>query len=119
VKPETISRLADELTREYSGAAAATEGAVSLVKLPRVNYPTGCKPGNTSAIVVLDPQQPAPRLLVKELPTLKNGRAPRSTGAEHVGGEGWYSFSFNQPWSEQNTGLQFVEGRLRRFALDE
>src|SRR5437773_153159 len=52
--------------------------------------------------------------------TLKNGRQPRNVSGESAAGEGWFTFSFAQTWDEKNhTGLQFVEGRLRRFALDD
>lgn len=117
---ETTTGVADELTREYPGASSAVDGSLTLVKLPEVFFPDGCKPDRSAALVVLDPQQAAPRLLLKQLPMLKNGRAPRSVGSETIAGEGWHSFSFNQPWNEAtHTALQFVEGRLRRFARDE
>jgi len=120
VTADTIARLVNELTRDYAGASSTSDSLVTLVKLPEVFFPDGCKPERGSAVVVLDPQQAAPRLLLKQLPTLKNGRAPRSVGAETIAGEGWHSFSFNQQWNEStHTALQFVEGRLRRFALDE
>ena len=69
---------------------------------------------------MIDDAQPVPQLHVRELPTLPNGRIPRSTSPVQFGGETWYTFSFNQPWDEdRHTALRFVEGRLRRFALDE
>lgn len=117
---ETIAEIITELAREYSDVKTAREGNVALVRLPEVWFPGGCQPAMSAALVVLDPGQPAPRLLLKTLPRLKNGATPRSTGSETVAGEGWFSFSFNQPWIEDtHTGVQFVEARLRRFALDE
>jgi hypothetical protein len=117
---DTIARLVDELTRNYSGASSTVEGSVTLVKLPSVFFPNGCRPDHSPALVLLDPQQPAPRLLLKQLPSLKNGCTPRSVGSETIAGEGWFSFSYNQPWNEiSHTALQFVEGGLRRFALNE
>ena len=117
---ETISRVVDELVREYPGAASAFESQVTLVRLPEVFYPNGCSPASSAALVVLDPQQPMPKLLLKKPPALKGGRAPRNVSAESAAGEGWYTFSFSQPWNENDhTALQFVEGRLRRFGLNE
>ncbi len=117
---ETISRVVDELVREYRGAASASESHLTLVRLPEVFYPDGCNPASSAALVVLDPQQPAPKLLLKDPPALRNGRAPRNVSAESAAGEGWYTFSFSQPWNENDhTALQFVEGRLQRFGQDE
>jgi hypothetical protein len=116
----TISRLVDELAREYPGAASASEGQVTFVRLPEVSYPLGCNPASSAALVVLDPQQPAPKLLLRQAPALKDGRTPKNVSAESAAGEGWYTFSFSQPWNENDhTALQFVEGRLRRFDLNE
>lgn len=118
--PETIVAIKRELSDSYTGVQSAAEGAITLVRIPEVRFPKGCEPASTAALVVLDPAQSTPKLLLKVLPRLKNGVVPRSTGSEQVAGEGWYVFSFSQPWDENtHTGIQFVEGRLRRFALNE
>jgi len=120
MKPENRRRVIDELASAYPDAMSTTEGARTLVRIPRVNLPKGCAPSQTSALVVIEVSQPAPQLYVKELPKLANGRSPRSTSAVQFAGETWCTFSFNQLWDEdRHTALQFVEGRLRRFALHE
>jgi hypothetical protein len=112
--------MVEELAAGYDDAARTDEGQKTLIRLPRIFFPRGCNPSETSALVVLDEQQPAPQLLIKQVPTLPNGITPRSTGTVSVAGETWNTFSFNQPWDEDaHTAIQFVEGRLRRFALNE
>jgi len=116
---ETITRIVQELGLAYTNSSRTTEGARTFVMLPGVSFPAGCDPASTRAVVVLDEQGP-PQLLVEVIPTLPNGKTPRSTNTQLVGGASWFGFSFNQPWDENNnTAQQFVEGRLRRFALNE
>ncbi len=118
--PKNVARIIDELAREYSGPARLQEGGKTLIRLPEVFFPDGCDPTSTPALVVLDEQQPAPQLLLKQVPTLPNGKAPKSVSAVTAAGDSWHSFSFNQPWDENtHSAVQFVEGRLRRFALNE
>ena len=63
---ETISRVVEELVREYPGAASAFESQVTFVRLREVFYPDGCSPASSAALVVLDPQQPAPARVVED-----------------------------------------------------
>lgn len=120
MKPENRARIIDELGEAYPSATSAVEGTRTLIKIPSVHLPSGCTPLQTAVLVVIEESQSAPQLYVRVLPTLPNGRAPRSTSSVQFGGESWHTFSFNQPWDEgRHTALQFVEGRLRRFALDE
>jgi len=117
---ETIARLRAELVAAYENATEAVEGQVVLVRLPRVFFPRGCSPAETTGLVVLDPNQSTPKLLVKAAPTLPNGIGPRNVSPEGAAGEGWFTFSFSQPWDEnRHTAIQFVEGRLQRFAKTE
>jgi hypothetical protein len=117
---ENLKRLVKELAEEYTDAAQLNEGGKTLVKIPSVSFPTGCTPPGTTALVVLDEGQPAPQLFLKALPTLPNGKAPRSVNTATFAGDTWHGFSFNQAWDEHShTAVQFVEGRLRRFALSE
>ena len=120
MKRENLLQIVDELAREYEGATRLEDGGKALVKLPEVIFPKGCNPISTRALVVLDEQQPAPQLLIEKVPTLANGKTPRSVSATAIAGDPWYSFSFNQRWDENtNSAVQFVEGRLRRFAQNE
>lgn len=120
MKRETLARIVDELAAEYAGATRVDEGQKTLIRLPRVIFPNGCNPTDTSAVVVLEEQQATPQLFVKQVPKLPNGNTPRSVSPVPLAGDTWYSFSFNQTWDENaHTAIQFVEGRLRRFALNE
>lgn len=117
---ENLERLLKELAAEYTDATRFQEGGKTLVKIPSVYFPDGCMPPNATALVVLEEGQPAPQLFLKMLPTLPNGKTPRSVSTATFAGDSWHGFSFNQPWDENsNTAVQFVEGRLRRFALSE
>lgn len=116
---ETIDRLVTELKAAFLGAKTAQEGTQTLVRLPSVSFPKGCQPATSEALVVLDPQA-APQLYLKVIPTRSDGGAPRSTGTTTVAGESWCTFSFNVQWDEnRHSAVQFVFGRLRRFALGE
>ena len=120
MKTENLARVIAELAVEYAGAARVDEGQKTLIKLPKVTFPNGCNPVDTSGLVMLDEHQPTPQLFIKHVPALPNGKTPRSVSAVPLAGETWYSFSFNQPWDENaHSAVQFVEGRLRRFALNE
>jgi len=117
---DNLKRLVEELAREYTDAVRLEEGNKTLIRLPSVYFPDGCVPSNTTALVILDEQQPAPQLFLKDLPTLPNNKTPRSVNTATFAGDPWHGFSFSQPWDEHsNSAVQFVEGRLRRFALSE
>jgi hypothetical protein len=120
MKTENRDRLLHELGEAYPNATRTVETARTLVKIPKVYFPEGCVPPHAAALVVIEDSSPSPQLYVKDQPRLPNGQAPRSTSAAQFAGEAWYSFSFSQPWEEdRHTALQLVEGRLRRFALNE
>lgn len=116
---ESIERLVAELKAVFPDARSAREGTQTLVRLPSVSFPKGCRPAASEALVVLDPQAP-PQLHLKVIPTRSDGGTPRSTGTTTIAGESWCTFSFNLQWDEnRHSGEQFVLGRLRRFALNE
>ena len=117
---ENLKRVLEELAAQYTNASRLDEGGKTLVKVPAVYFPDGCTPASATALIVLDESQPAPQLFLRTVPTLPNGKTPRSLNTATFAGESWHGFSFSQAWDEHShTAVQFVEGRLRRFALSE
>jgi hypothetical protein len=117
---ESISRFASELERTSVGVLRTEDAGRTLLRVKGARFPTGCIPGSTDALVVLDPAQPKPRLLVKDKPRTPKGMEPRNVNPETVAGESWFCFSYNVAWDEgRHTAMQFVEGAIRRFAKDE
>jgi hypothetical protein len=120
MSPETITRCAQELLEKYAGSQSALDGGRVLVRLPVVHLPEGCVPPSTEALIILDPAQAKPRLLVRDKPRTPTGAHPRNVSPETAGGEAWHSFSYNVAWQEgKHTAVQFVESALRRFAKNE
>ena len=119
MQPQNFARFVDEVAQAYPNATSTTEASKTYLRLTKVDFPLGCAPSETPALVVLENGQ-APQLLIKTLPKLPNGKEPRSCSPTTVAGDTWYTFSFKQAWDEnRNTAVQFIEGRLRRFALSE
>jgi hypothetical protein len=115
-----IERVVAELLAHYRGAQTAREGELTLIRLPAVELPEGCTPRTMQALVVLHPGEPKPRFYIDRIPSFSNGVVPRSMNATPVAGESWYGYSFNIQWDDnRHTGVQFVEGQLRRFAKHE
>jgi hypothetical protein len=107
-----------ELKEEYPDAKIARDGEKTLVKLPSVYFPVGCKPEKATALVLIEPTQPQPQLLLQIIPLLPNGGSV-SASPMTIAGEAWFTYSFNLQWDEhRHTAFQFVEGRLRRFSLN-
>jgi hypothetical protein len=120
MRPETITNCVAELIEAYRGAQRADDGLRTLVRLEEARLPEGCVPSSTAALVIFDPSQPTPRLLVRDKPRTPGGVDPRNVSPEAVAGEGWYSFSYKIAWEEsKHTAVQFVESALRRFARNE
>ena len=116
-----LTRFAEEVGEAYPNATSTTESTKTYIRIAKVTLPVGCSPHETAALVVLEPGQP-PQLFIKTLPKLANGQAPKSCSATSIAGDTWYSFSytFKQGWDEnRHTAVQFIEGRIRRFALNE
>jgi hypothetical protein len=118
MKTETIERLERELKQSYRGVLSATDAGRRLVKLPEVYFPRGCRPEVSEALVVLDPAADKPEFYLSVFPTLASGAVP-ARGQIFIGGQNWNTFSYSlQHWqADENTAEQFVEGKLRRFAL--
>jgi len=110
----TIERLTSELKENYGGAMSAKDSTLTLVRLPEVYFPPGCQPASTEALVVFDPAKAKPDFYVKVIPSMR-GTQPQH-GTAMVGGNNWCTYSYNLRWTDNHTGVQFVEGMLRRFA---
>jgi hypothetical protein len=110
---ENIERIAGEHQEVFPGATSASEGTTTLVRLPEVEFPEGCTPKSTGALVLLDANQPKPQFYLNVIPHMRGAQPPFGTAI--VGGDNWSTFSFNLSWTENMTGVQFVAGMLRRF----
>src|SRR5690349_16140229 len=115
----SIETFVQELREAFLGAKVALDGTRTLVRLPTVAFPSGCKPETTEALVVLA-DGADPELYVKVIPKRPDGGTPRSTGTVPVGSETWCTFSFKVQWDgSRHSAVQFVMGRLARFARNE
>ncbi len=111
-----IAAFVAELEERYPGATVANDQGRTLVKLPKVWFPPGCKPEYTEGLVLVSPGQPRPELYLRVIPTLPSGGQVTSNAVQ-VAGESYLTYSFNLNWEEKrNTATQFIEGKLRRFA---
>lgn len=118
--PSSIDLFVLEIQQNFPKSTHAHDAGRTLIRLSQLHLPTGCTPPVTDGLVILDPAQPKPRLLVKEKPRTPRGTDPRNVNPETVAGESWFGFSYNITWDESRNGAQqFVEGALRRFAKDE
>lgn len=117
MKPETIEQAIRDLVSIYGdGVRVARDGGRTLVRLPEVEMPRGCRPQTTPMLLVFDPGQPKPVPYVQPGQLLSNGRGPQSTSTQIVGGESWMQFSFNIPWAEGQSIMRFVTAARQRFA---
>ena len=120
MSPESIIRFVSEIQESFPACLRTEDAGRTLIRLQNVSFPAGCAPAATEALAVLEPGQPKPRLLVKHKPKTPRGMVPRNVNAEAIGGESWFSFSYNIAWDEaRHTAQQFVEGAMGRFAKDE
>jgi hypothetical protein len=120
VNTDAVDRMVVQLREAFPTARTAQDGARTLVRLPTVPFPEGCKPDETEALVVLTSGTAQPELYVRVIPLRPDGGTPRSTGTTFVGGESWCTFSFSVQWDEnRHTAVQFVLARLARFGRNE
>jgi len=120
MRTETIDQAIRDLVAVYSdGVRTAREGARTLVRVGDVDLPPGCRPPTTPMLIVFDPDQPKPIPYVQPGQLLANGRAPRSTSTQIVGGESWMQFSFNIPWAEGQSIIRFITAARQRFGQND
>ena len=115
-----IEQAVRDLASVYGqGVLIARDGSRTLARINEVDMPPGCRPARTAMLLMLDPaaEKPAPYVLPGQL--LANGRAPRSTSTQIVGGESWMQFSFNIPWAEAAGIIRFVAAARQRFAQND
>lgn len=120
MRAETIDQAIRDFVSVYGdGVRTAREGSRTLVRVSDVDLPPGCRPPTTPMLIVFDPDQPKPIPYVQPGQLLANGRAPRSTSTQIVGGESWLQFSFNIPWAEGQSIIRFVTAARQRFAQND
>ena len=120
MRAETIDQAIRDLVAIYEdGLRTAREGSRTLVRVNDVELPPDCRPSTTPMLIVFDPDQPTPIPYVQPGQLLANGRVPRSTSTQIVGGESWMQFSFNIPWTEGQSIIRFVTAARQRFAQND
>ena len=117
--PVTGRAIRDLVSIYGDGVRTAREGARTFVRLPEVEMPPGCRPQTTPMLLAFDPDQPKPLAFIQPGQLLANGREPRSTSTQMVGGESWMHFSLNIPWAEGQNIMRFVAASRQRFAQNE
>jgi hypothetical protein len=117
---ETIEQCIETLTNIYGeDVRIAREGQQTLTRVSKVElYPT-CQPPETPMLLVFDPAQPKPVPYVQPGQLLANGRSPRSTSVQLVGGESWLQFSLNIPWTEEDGIVRFLAAARQRFTQND
>ncbi|MBZ5493696.1 MAG: hypothetical protein LAO76_22485 [Acidobacteriia bacterium] len=118
MNPDTMQRFEDELRQAFDGSVVANDANRKLIRLATVDFPDGCIPQRSAALVVLDPAADKPEFYLAQVPRLASGNQP-ATGQVMVGGEIWNTYSYAiQNWDQiRSTAVQFVQAKLRRFAL--
>jgi hypothetical protein len=110
----------NELNEQYGIVKILNNQTVIYAHVENVSLPAGCNPEVTEVILVLRSNQARPEIYVKPGIVLANGRSPRSVSVIAIEGESWLQFSYQFNWDkQQHTLVQFVEGALRRFSLNE
>ncbi len=117
---ETIDSCIQILTTVYGeDVRVAREGQQTLARVRKVELYPSCQPSETPMLLVFDPAQPKPLPYVQPGQLLANGRSPRSTSIQLVGGESWLQFSFNIPWTEEDGIVRFIAAARQRFAQND
>lgn len=120
MKPETIEKAVHDLVSVYGdGVCTAREGSRTLARVAEVEMPPGCRPATTPMLLVLDTAAEKPVAYVQAGQLLSNGRAPRSTSTQIVGGESWMQFSLNAPWTEEAGIARFIAVARQRFEQND
>lgn len=120
MRAEIIEEAIRDLVSVYGdGVRTAREGSRTLVRVSEVELPPGCRPLRASMLIVFDPDQAKPTPYVQPGQLLSNGREPRSTSTQIVGGESWMQFSFNIPWAEGQGVIRFITAARQRFAQND
>jgi hypothetical protein len=117
---ETIDKCVQALVEVYGeGVRVAREGQQTLTRVSKVElYPTS-QPPVTTMLLVFDTAQSKPVPYVQPGQLLANGRSPKSTSMQLVGGESWLQFSFNIPWTEEDGIMRFLASARQRFAQND
>lgn len=117
---ETIEKAIRDLVSVYGdGVRTAREGSRTLARVAEAEMPPGCQPATTPILLVLDAAAEKPIPYVQPGQLLANGRSPRSTSTQMVGGESWMQFSFNVPWTEEAGIVRFIAAARQRFARND
>jgi hypothetical protein len=121
VSPDFIEKAKAKVVETYGteNVRFAEEGMRTLVRIASIDLYEGCSPRTTPLLLVLDKGQPKPLPYVQTGQRLANGREPKSSSPQLIGGESWLHFSFSIPWEEAHGITRFIAAARQRFAQSE
>ena len=83
MNPDTMQRFENELRQAFDGCVVANDANRKLIRLATVDFPDGCIPQRSAALVVLDPSADKPEFYLAQVPRLASGNQP-ATGQSLV-----------------------------------
>ena len=115
-----LERITSQLGSVYGHAIKlGQDGHRRLIQVDRVELYPGCRPPETTMLLVLDPAHPKPQVFVTPGQLLANGRLPKNNSNILIAGQTWMQFSFNIPWSDGDNIMRFIAAARQRFAQNE
>jgi len=120
VDAKELDRIAGQLASVYGQTIkVGQDGHRRLIQIDRVELYPGCRPLETTMLLVLDPAHPKPQVFVTPGQLLANGRLPKNNSNILIAGQTWMQFSFNIPWSDGDNIMRFIAAARQRFAQNE
>lgn len=90
-----------------------------LFRITSVDLPEGCTPGKSDVLLVYSGPGATPEILVRQAPSLPNGRSPKNINPTTIDGEPWFNYSVRWAWNPSEPIWRNVIRKLMRFASPE
>jgi hypothetical protein len=120
VDASELDRITAQLVSVYGSAIRlGLDGPRRLIQVDNVELYPGCRPSQTSMLIVLDSGHPKPQVFVAPGQLLANGQSPKNSSNILIAGQTWMQFSFNIPWADGDNIMRFVGAARQRFAQNE